>query len=385
MGQRSILSGRVGSPLDDRDYATAQRLLRRLDGRTLLKLSRTYWRPSIARIMRRLRDFFEALGCRKGAAAPQVNGSAPASPAPPQPATSAGGPTASDSQNKTQQKYVMSPFEVIPLADAAYRRPPPQAEKAKSRRLRPLLLGTLMLFAIFGASEIYGSPLNWTFPTTKSQAIAGLTSVADVLKADLEAIMGQSAREEGRSATPDPSATLTQLTDRLDQIEHEYGARLDKLSERVDQDSSSRFADIAARLDKLEKKVALAAAPPASESSDVVARLDKLEKKVAVAAAPSSEIAGLTTRLNKLEKRSVVAGASSANPLPPAAPKQSSLMARVDPSAPNESARSDNPAPLLRDYSVEDARDGIAVVDSRSGPPTAAVSHISRWTPSSSM
>ena len=145
----------------------------------------------------------------------------------------------------------------------------------------------------------------------------------------------------------DPSAALTQLTVRLDQIEHKYGARLDKLSERVDQDSSSRFADTGARLDRLEKKAALPA-PPVSESADVVARLDKLEKRAAVA------------------------GASSANPLPPAAPKQSSLMARADPSAPNESARSDNPGPLLRDYSVEDARDGIAVVESRSGPQEVA-------------
>jgi tetrahydromethanopterin S-methyltransferase subunit G len=225
----------------------------------------------------------------------------------------------------------------------------------------------LALFAIFGASAIYGSPLNWTFPTTKSQAVAGLSSAANVLKADLAAITGQGAREEGRSSTRDLSAALTQLTDRLDQVEHEYGARLDKLSERVDQDSSSRFADIAARLDKLEKKAALHETP-ASESADVVARLDKLEKRVAVAAAPPSEIAGLTTRLNKLEKRAAVAGASSANPLAPAAPKQSPLMARAEPSAPNETARSDDPGPLLRDYSVEDARDGIAVVDSRYGP-----------------
>ena len=57
-----------------------------------------------------------------------------------------------------------------------------------------------MLFAIFGVSAIYGTPLNWTFPTTKSQAIAGLSSAADVLKADLAAITGQSAREEERSA-----------------------------------------------------------------------------------------------------------------------------------------------------------------------------------------
>ncbi len=325
--------GEALAALDRRDYATAQGL-------------------------------FEALG-QKGAAAAQVKGSAPATPAPPKPATS-------DSRNKAQQKPVTSPLEVIPLADAAYRRPLPQAGKAKSRRLKPLLLGTgLVLIAIFGVSAIYGSPLNWTFPTTKSQAIAGLASGVDVLKAHLEAITGQTAREEERSALRDLSAALTQVTVRLEQIEHEYGARLDKLSERIDQDSSSRFAEIAARLDKLEKKAALPATP-ASEFADVVARLDKLEKRVAVAAAPASEIADLTTRLKKLEKRAAVAAASSAKPLPPAAPKQSSPMASAEPSASNEIDRPDNPGPLLRDYSVEDVRDGIAVVDSRDGPQEVA-------------
>ena len=145
---------------------------------------------------------------------------------------------------------------------------------------------------------------------------------------------------------------------------------MDKLSDRVDQDSSSKFADIAVRLDNLEKKAALPGTR--GSGSAVMLRLDKLERRVVVAAAPASEIAGLTTRLNKLEKRAAVAGASSVNPLPPAAPKQSSLVARAEPSAPNETARSDNPGPLLRDYSVEDARDGIAVVDSRSGPQEVA-------------
>ena len=132
---------------------------------------------------------------------------------------------------------MISPFEVIPLADAAYRRPLTLAEKAKSRRLKlPFLGAGLMLLAIFGVSTIYGSPLNWTFPTTKSRAFAGLSSAANVLKADLAAITGQGAREEGRPAMRDLSAALTQLTDRLEQIEHEYGARLDKLGERVDQE-----------------------------------------------------------------------------------------------------------------------------------------------------
>jgi tetrahydromethanopterin S-methyltransferase subunit G len=205
----------------------------------------------------------------------------------------------------------------------------------------------VVLLAIWGASAIYGSPLNWKLTTTKSQVIAGLSSAADVLKADLEAVTGQSAREQERSALRDLRAT----TVRLDQIEHEYGARLDKL-ERVDQDSP-RFADSAARLDKLEKKAALPATP-ASESADVVARLDKLEKKVAVAATPASEIAGLTTRLNKLEKKAAVVGASSANPLPPAASKQSSLVARADPSAPNETAGSDYPAGLFERSPLND-------------------------------
>ena len=152
---------------------------------------------------------FEALG-QKGAAAAQVKGSVPASPAPPKPAALAGGPMGSVSLNEARQKPVTSPPEVIPVPDAAYRRPLPQAEKAKSRRLKPLLARTgLVLFAIFGVSAIYGSPLNWTFPTTKSQAIAGLSSAADVLKADLEAITGQSARQEERpAAKPEVAGAL---------------------------------------------------------------------------------------------------------------------------------------------------------------------------------
>jgi hypothetical protein len=333
--------------LDRRDYATAQRLFEAL-GR---KDAAAAIEDALAALDRKdyatAQGLFEALG-QKGAAAAPVKGSAPATPPPPKPEASAGGPLAFDTRNKARQKPVISPLEVIPLADAAYHRPLPQAKKAKSRRLKPLLLGAgLVLFAIFGVAALYGSPLNWTFPTTKSQAIAGLSSAVDVLKADMGAITGQSAREEERSEMREVSAALTQVTVRLEQIEHEYGTRLDKLSERVDQDFSSRFADIGARLDKLEKKAALPASP-ALESADVVARL------------------------NKLEKRAAVPAASSANSLLPAAQKQSSLVARAEPSAPNEIAKSDNAGPVLRDYSVEDVRDGIAVVDSRYGPQEVA-------------
>jgi hypothetical protein len=361
----------ASAALDDRDYATAQRLFAASGRKDVAEAIKDALAALDRRDYAKAQGLFDALG-QKGAAAAQVKGSAPASPPPSKPAALAGGPMGSVSLNEAREKPVTSPPEVIPVPDAAYRRPLPQAEKAKSRRLRPLLRGTgLVLLTIFGVSAIYGSPLNWTFPTTKSQAIAGLSSAADVLKADLGAITGQSGRGEDRSAIRDLSAALTQLTGRLDQIEHEYGARLDKLSEHVDQDSSSRFADITARLDKLEKRAALPATP-ASESPEVMARLDKLEKRAAVGVAPASEIAGLTTRLNKLEKKAAVAGASPAIPLPPAQPKQSSLMARAEPSAPNEAGRSNNPGPLLGDYSVENVRDGVAVVDGRDGPQEVA-------------
>ena len=228
--------GEALAALEDRDYATAQRLfaaIGRKDAAEAIK-------DALAALDRKdyatAQGLFEALG-QKSAAVTQVKRSAPARAAPPQPAAWAGRPISSDASNKAQQEPIISPPEVIPIADAAYRRPHPQAKKVKSRGLKPLLLGTgLALIAIFGASAIYGSPLNWTFPTTKSQAIAGLESAHDVLKADLEAITGQSAREKEQSAMRDMSAALTEATARLDRIEHEYGARLDKLSERVDQD-----------------------------------------------------------------------------------------------------------------------------------------------------
>ncbi len=346
--------GHALAALDRRDYATAKRLFEAL-GR---KDAAVAIENALAALDRK--DYATAQGLFEALT-------------PPKPAPSAGGSTASDSREKTKPKPVISPLEVIPFADAANRRPVPQAGKAKARGLKRFLLRTgLVLFAIFVASAIYIPPGNWTFAAVKSEAIAGLASAADLIKAPLEAITGQGRREEERSAMRDLSAALTQVTIRLDQIEHEYGERLDKLGERIDQNSSSRSADTAGRLDELEKKAAVPTTP-ASEFADVVARLDKLEKRVAVAAAPASDYADLTTRLNRLEKRAAaVPAASSATPLPPAAPKRSTLTAREERSASNETAKPDNPRPLLRDYSVEDVRDGLAVVDGRDGPQQVA-------------
>jgi len=63
-----------------------------------------------------------------------------------------------------------------------------------------------------------------------------------------------------KPAAPDVGAAVAQLTSRLDHIEQDQGARLDKFAERLDHDSSSRFAELAARMDKLEKNPSAASA-----------------------------------------------------------------------------------------------------------------------------
>ena len=317
--------------LDRRDYATAKRLFEALGRKDAAEAIDNALAALDRKDYATAQGLFEAL--------------APAMPAAlAGRAASAAGPAASEPQAKARSNPPISPpVEFIPTADAAYRHPIPQAKKAKKPSLRPLLLGTgLALFAIFSASAIYASRLNWTFAAAKGQAIAGLASAVDLVKAPLEAMTGSSGREEERSEMRELSAALTQVTIRLDQIEHDYGARLDELGQRIDQSSSSRSAEIAARLDELEKKAA-APATPASEFASVVSRLDKLEKRVALQAV------------------------SSAKPLPPPAPRKSTSMARAEPLASNEIARLDNPRPVLREYSVEDVQGGVAVIGSRYG------------------
>ena len=159
--------------------------------------------------------------------------------------------------------------------------------------------------AACGALVIYGALQNSTFASAKTQATAGFAAAVGALETPLEAITGAKEREEERAELHDLGAALAQVTVRLDQIEHEYGARLDKLSDRIDEGSSSRFAEIAARLDKLEQKTAAPAAP-ASQLADVTTRLDKLEKSAGLAAASASQFADFATRLDKLEKKAAV-------------------------------------------------------------------------------
>ena len=348
--------------LDRRDYATAQRLFETCGRKDAAAAIEGAWAALGRRDYATAQRLFESLS-HTSVAGSNVRESGPAIPAAPKVA-----PSGAVSKVASDSGATPSPIEITPFVDPANCRSLRRAEKRTPWRKRPLLLGSgFLIFATCGAYAISDSPPSSSFAAAKSQAMAGLALAINAVKLPLRAIARPTERDEERSAIQAVGAALAQLTVRLDQIEHDYGARLDKLGERIDQDSSSRFADAAARLDKLEQKAAAPAAS-AAEFSDVGARLDKLEKRIVAAAQPASEITDIATRLDKLEKRAAVAAPpSSAKPLLSAGPKHSTLMASAEPSASIQRARPNGPTPLLQNYSVEDVRDGIAVVDSRFG------------------
>ena len=138
---------------------------------------------------------------------------------------------------------------------------------------------------------------------------ADMRKVADEMKSE-----GAAGREL--------SAGLAQATARLDKLEHDHTARLDKLTDRLDHETAGKFADLAARLDKLEKHPLVAAAAPI--------------KPALPAAKPTT---------------------------PSAQPVSDETTGAIE-------------RPPLRGYWLVEAQDGYAVIDGRDGPQQVAAGDI---------
>src|SRR5271168_2113515 len=217
----------------------------------------------------------------------------------------------------------------FPLSERAPRIEPAPPKAPRNFVAPGIVAGFALL--ILGAGAVYEQMHQSALLAAKIRRNEHLVSTVSNLTERLDAIEAGRAREEtvdvrkllgemklGASATRDVSGAVSQLTARVDHVERDQGARLDKLAERIDHDASSRFADLAARLDKLEKKAAsptVAVVAPDHDASlrfaDLAARLDKLEKKAASPTVPvvapyhdaSPRFADLAARLDKLEKK----------------------------------------------------------------------------------
>jgi len=284
-------------------------------------------------------------------------------------------------------------LELISFFEPQRREPIVEVAAVKSRRgfVVPSLAAALALLFLLGAGAVYERVHQTALLASKVQENEHLVSTVSNLTERLDTIEASRAREEtadvrkvlgelkqSASATRDVSAAVTQLASRLDRVEHEQSARLDKLGERIDHESSARSTDLVARVDKLEKKAALPAvaavapAPPKSAPApdvsaaiaQLTSRVDKLGDRIEHDS--SAQFAELSARMDKLEKNAASATLASAAPTPPSKP--TAAPAKSDAIVSNETTGSiDKPHPPLRGYAVVGVGDGFAVIEGREG------------------
>jgi hypothetical protein len=281
-------------------------------------------------------------------------------------------------------------LELISFFEPQQREPIVEVAAVKSPRgfVVPGLAAALTLLFLLGAGAVYERMHQTALLASKVQENEHLVSTVSNLTERLDTIEASRAREEtadvrkvlgelkqSASATRDASTAVTQLASRLDRVEHEQSARLDKLGERIDHESSARLADLAARVDKLEKKAALPAVavgppPKAAPAPDVSAAIAQLTSRVdklgdRIEHESSARFADLSTRMDKLEKSAAPATLASA-PSPPAKP--ATAPGKPDTIVSNETTGSiDKPRTPLRGYSVVGVGDGFAVIEGREG------------------
>ena len=111
----------------------------------------------------------------------------------------------------------------------------------------------------------------------RTQENAELVQTVSALNARLQAIETARGRDDlaelrrsvgdlksAAATSRELGAAIAQLSQRVEKLDREQGAKLDKLGEHVDRETNARTAELSARLEKLEQKPAPAAAPPSA-------------------------------------------------------------------------------------------------------------------------
>ena len=195
-----------------------------------------------------------------------------------------------------------------------------------------------LLLTGFGALAVYDHDHQSTMLARKDHESQTLAGVVASLKTRLDDIEAARSKDEsadfrkligevraGGAASREIGNSVTQLGARVDHIEKDQGARFDKFAERIDQATATKLNDIAARLDKIEKK----------------------------SAAPVAAVAPLPTA--------------------PAAPAKATAAAKPEPSVSNETTGAiEKPKAVLRAFAIEEVRGGVALVDTVDGTRTVA-------------
>ena len=214
----------------------------------------------------------------------------------------------------------------------------PRAARSKRFTLSRLALAGAIALAAFGAGA---GVLLMSDHRSQAGLLAehareteALARTVDALSARLDAIDNAKAHDElvelrrsvgeirsGAASSQELGSALAQLSQRVEKLDREASAKVEKLGERFDHDANTQAAELSARIEKLERKVVAAAAP-------------------------------------------------SPTPPPgaPAQPKQPAVAPKFGANVSMETTGSiERPRPLLRRYVVLGVRDDVALIEGRDG------------------
>ncbi len=199
-----------------------------------------------------------------------LEGSAGRELLPPDPEAGTGAGSAAAGRLLPVPVFVTATFRAEPIDE-------PRARRTSSAR--PLLAWAA---AIAAAGVLAGGAL-WAFDVHRSQASLlaeqahesrALAKTIDALGARLSAMESARPRDElvelrrsvgeirsSVASSRDLSGAIAQLAQRVEKLDREESAKVDRINERVDRETSAEAAELAARIDKLEKKAVVAAAP----------------------------------------------------------------------------------------------------------------------------
>jgi len=174
-------------------------------------------------------------------------------------------------------------LELLPYALTD--RAPPRAGLSRAVVWASSLAAGLALIAGVAAAALYDHARETNLIAAKSEETRSLAQTVKTLKDRIDAIEAARAHDEGAdmrkiaaemkgesAGVRDLSANLGQTNARIDKLERDHGARLDKLADRFDHETAGKLADLSGRLDKLEKRpVAAAPVAPAPQAKPVPA------------------------------------------------------------------------------------------------------------------
>lgn len=235
-------------------------------------------------------------------------------------------PRSNNSAEPQTSKALVRLPAIAPPMLRAERAEQPRAQRLNSFGRSRIAFAAAFAFAAFaagaGALVISDHHREGTLLAEHAHQTDALARTVDALAARLNAIDNAKSHDElielrrsvgeirsSSASSQELSSALAQLSQRIERLDREESAKVDKLGERFGHEAGSQVADLSARIEKLEKKAVVAAAspPPTPASQPAPAKQPATPPKFG--SNVSMETTGSIERPRPLLRRYVVLGA----------------------------------------------------------------------------